>query len=67
MAPFIKSYYRQCKSIVIVNDRLHFVDVSTVPVAPNALQQSILTPKVHMLGETGAVIAYIRLIQFVTK
>ena len=37
------------------------------PKDPNALQQSVITPRVHMLGETAAVIGYIRLIQCVNK
>lgn len=37
------------------------------PKDPDSIQQTIITPKVHMLGETGAVIAYIRLIQSVDK
>ncbi len=44
-----------------------FMIYPAVPATPNAVQQSIVTPKVHMLGETGAVIAYIRLIQSVNK
>ena len=43
------------------------VSLSPVPKDPSSVQQVIITPKVHMLGETGASIAFIRLIQSVDK
>ena len=45
---------------------LHF-PLSLVPANPKAVQQSIITPKVHMLGENAACIAYIRLVQSADK
>lgn len=38
-----------------------------LPANPKAVQQSIITPKVHMLGENAACIAYIRLVQSADK
>ena len=39
----------------------------TVPASPSAVQQSMITPKVQMLGDSAAYCAYIRLIQTVDK
>lgn len=39
-----------------------------VPTTPGvSVQQSMMTPKVHMLGENGACVAYIRLVQTINK
>ncbi|XP_064389784.1 calcium/calmodulin-dependent protein kinase type II-like [Halichondria panicea] len=38
-----------------------------LPASPSAIQQSMITPKVQMLGDSGAYCAYIRLIQTVNK
>ncbi|MCG8623345.1 MAG: hypothetical protein MJE68_15305 [Proteobacteria bacterium] len=38
-----------------------------MPANPKAVQQVIITPKVHMLGENAACIAYIRLVQSADK
>ncbi|XP_064389797.1 calcium/calmodulin-dependent protein kinase type II alpha chain-like isoform X3 [Halichondria panicea] len=38
-----------------------------LPASPSAIQQSMITPKVQMLGDSGAYCAYIRLIQTVDK
>jgi calcium/calmodulin-dependent protein kinase (CaM kinase) II len=34
---------------------------------PEKVQNFILTPRVHMLGDQGAMIAYIRLMQYISK
>jgi len=39
-----------------------------LPTTPGiSVQQSMMTPKVHMLGENGACVAYIRLVQTINK
>ena len=42
-------------------------NVYAVVKPPEKVQNFILTPKVHMLGDQGAMIAYIRLLQYISK
>lgn len=54
-------------SQIVMGMEFHKFYFDHFPRDPSSLQQTIITPKVHMLGDTGAAIAYIRLIQSIDR